>query len=236
MSIVLDAPEPLPEQVEMANRVTHGVGLALAMVGTGALVGAMARYGDWMQVVGVCVYGVTLMAVYAASTLSHTFEQPRLRHLFRTVDQVCIFLLIAGTFTPFSLTYFREGWWWALFISMWAAAAMGIVAKLFYARLQTVTISAYVLMGWMPILAIKPIVQTAPAGALWWMLAGGVCYTVGTHLPDARRAGADLSRRVARVRDCRQRLPLLRHVAASSCPGRTRSWLCTPRPQGARVP
>ncbi len=179
MSSVAEIPSPLPEPVELANRLTHGFGLALAIVGTAALVDATARYGDALQVVGVSVYGATLIAVYAASTLSHTFERPRLRHLFRTIDQVCIFLLIAGTFTPISLTFFRHGWWWALFISMWAVALFGIVAKIFYTKLHNVAVSAYVMNGWLPILAIKPIVQSTPAGALWWMLAGGLFYTAG---------------------------------------------------------
>ena len=88
--------------------------------------------GDTAQMIGVCVYGATLVALYAASTLSHSFGNPRLRHFFRTVDQVCIFLLIAGTFTPISLTYLRAGWWWALFISMWGLAITGIFFKLFF--------------------------------------------------------------------------------------------------------
>lgn len=180
MSTVAELPTPLPEPVEFANRLTHGLGLALAIVGTGVLVNEMARYGDALQVIGVCVYGATLISVYAASTLSHTFERPRLRHLFRTIDQVCIFLLIAGTFTPISLTYFRHGWWWALFISVWAVSLFGILAKIFYTKLHNVALSAYVLNGWLPILAIKPIVETAPSGALWWMLYGGMFYTAGT--------------------------------------------------------
>ncbi len=180
MSTVIDLPTPLPEPVELANRVTHGIGLALAIVGTGVLVDAMARYGDALQVAGVVIYGATLIAVYAASTLSHTFEQPRLRHFFRTVDQVCIFLLIAGTFTPFSLTYFRHGWWWALLISMWSMALVGVFFKIFYTRLHNVALSAYVMLGWMPTVAIKPIMETAPGGALAWMLMGGISYMIGT--------------------------------------------------------
>jgi hemolysin III len=179
MSTAIELPEPLPESVELANRVTHGFGLALAVAGTLVLVDAMARYGDALQVTGVVVYGATLIAVYAASTLSHTFSEPRLRHFFRTVDQVCIFLLIAGTFTPISLTYFRQGWWWALFASMWTMALVGIFFKIFYARLHNVAVSAYVLLGWMPTVAIKPIVEIAPGGALAWMVAGGACYMLG---------------------------------------------------------
>jgi hemolysin III len=180
MSIVVDLPSPLPKPVELANSLTHGIGLALAVVGTGVLVEATARYGDGLQIAGVAIYGATLIAVYAASTLSHAVESPRRRHFFRTVDQVCIFLLIAGTFTPVSLTFFRHGWWWALLISMWAVSLVGIFAKIFYTRLHNVAVSAYVLNGWLPVVAIKPIIETAPGGALAWMLIGGVFYTAGT--------------------------------------------------------
>jgi hemolysin III len=165
---------------ELANRVTHALGLALAIVGTATLLSATDKRGDMLQMIGVSVYGATLVALYAASTLSHSFERPRLRHLFRTVDQVCIFLLIAGTFTPISLTYLRAGWWWALFISVWGLAIAGIFFKIFFARLQNVAVSAYVLLGWMPVVAIKPIVELMPSAALAWIIAGGLFYTVGT--------------------------------------------------------
>src|SRR5882724_207688 len=121
----MELPAPLPRADEIANRLTHAIGLALSIVGTAMLVYLTADHGDWLQMVGVCVYGATLVALYAASTLSHSFdERPRVRHFFRTADQVCIFLLIAGTFTPISLTYLRDGWWWALFVAIWALAGV----------------------------------------------------------------------------------------------------------------
>ncbi len=180
MSMVYEIPARQPRIEEVANTATHAVGFALSLVGTAALLRVMARYGDTEQMIGVSVYGATLMALYAASTLSHTFERPRLRHFFRTVDQVCIFLLIAGTFTPIALTYMRDGWGWALFISMWGLALVGIFTKIFFARLQTLAISSYVLLGWLPAIAIKPILEIVPAGALTWMVIGGLFYTVGT--------------------------------------------------------
>ena len=135
------------------------MGLALSVAGTIVLVDRAWQYGTSLQVIGVSVYCATLIALYAASTLSHSFENPRLRHFFRTVDQVCIFLLIAGTFTPIALTYFSGGWWWGLFLSVWGLALGGIVVKLFYTRLHNVSIGAYVLLGWLPVVAIKPIVE-----------------------------------------------------------------------------
>ena len=180
MSTICEIPDPLPRTEEVANTATHAIGFALSLVGTFALLRVMARYGDTVQMIGVSIYGATLIALYAASTLSHTFEQPRLRHFFRTVDQVCIFLLIAGTFTPIALTYMRDSFGWALFISMWALALVGIFTKIFFARLQTLAISAYVLLGWLPAIAIKPILEIVPGQALAWILAGGLFYTVGT--------------------------------------------------------
>jgi hemolysin III len=173
-------PAPLSRPEELANSITHGLGLALSVVGTVLLVNRGLAHGDALQVIGVSVYGFTLVALYAASTLSHSFADPKRRHFFRTVDQVCIFLLIAGTFTPLALTYFRDGWWWVLFISIWACALAGICAKLFYTRLHNVSIGAYVVMGWLPILAIKPIVEIVPSHILGWVALGGIFYTVGT--------------------------------------------------------
>ena len=177
----MELPAPLPRADEIANRLTHGIGLALSIVGTAVLVYLTADHGDWLQMVGVCVYGATLVALYAASTLSHSFdERPQVRHFFRTADQVCIFLLIAGTFTPISLTYLRDGWWWALFVAIWALAGVGIFVKIFFTRLHNVSTSAYVLLGWLPVIAVKEIVQLMPGAALMWLVVGGLFYTLGT--------------------------------------------------------
>jgi hemolysin III len=180
MNLVVAAPDRMSRADELANCVTHALGFALAVAGTVALWEVTAQYGDSLQRIGVAIYGVTLVALYAASTLSHIFVAPRWRHFFRTLDQVCIFLLIAGTFTPISLTYLRAGWWWALFVTMWGMALAGILCKLFFTRLHNVSTAAYVLLGWLPIVAIKPILQLMPGTALAWILAGGLFYTLGT--------------------------------------------------------
>ncbi len=180
MSSLLEVPNPLPRAEEIANCATHALGFALSLIGTMALLRLTRQHGDALQMVGVTVYGTTLIALYGASTLSHSFERPRIRHFFRTVDQVCIFLLIAGTYTPISLTYLREGWWWALFITVWGLALVGIFFKIFFARLQGVGIAAYILLGWMPVIAIEPIVAAMPSAALAWIVLGGIFYTLGT--------------------------------------------------------
>jgi len=179
-TVDIDLRAPLSPAEELANSVTHALGLVLSIVGTGVLLDRAARYGQPLQMLGVSIYGATLVALYAASTLSHSFERPRLRHFFRTVDQVCIFLLIAGTCTPIALTYFSGGWWWALFLGVWGLALAGIFFKLFFTGLQNVSVSAYVFLGWLPIVAIKPIVAIVPGPVLGWVAAGGILYTLGT--------------------------------------------------------
>ena len=179
-TVDVELPASLSRPEELVNSITHALGLVLSIVGTAVLLDRVARYSDSLQVVGVSIYGATLVALYAASTLSHSFVRPRLRHFFRTVDQVCIFLLIAGTFTPIALAYFRGGWWWALFLAVWGLTLGGIFFKLFFTRLQSVSVSAYVLLGWLPIVAIKPIVQIVPGAVLGWVVAGGLLYTLGT--------------------------------------------------------
>jgi hemolysin III len=180
MSTLVDLPSPLSRIEEIANSITHALGFALAMVASGVLLRYTSDYGDTLQMVGVSVYSITLLALYGASTLSHCFERPRVRHFFRTLDQVCIFLLIAGTYTPISLTYLRHEWWWVLFIAVWTLAAAGIFAKIFLTRLHNVAVSAYVLLGWLPCIAIKPIMAAMPGEALAWLAIGGVLYTLGT--------------------------------------------------------
>jgi len=165
---------------ERINFLTHATGLALSAVGSTLLIFVARLYGDVWQVLGCTIYGATLVALYAASTLSHSFERPELRHFFRMLDQVCIFLLIAGTYTPFALAFLRDGWYWILLLAMWGVAAVGICFKLFYSRFSNVATVFYVLMGWLPVLAARPIAGRIPRLALWWLLAGGILYTIGT--------------------------------------------------------
>src|SRR5579872_1386377 len=168
----------IPE--ETANQLTHGFGLVLSSLGAIVLVGSAREHSSRLQFVGCCVYAASLVALYAASTLSHSFRAPRLRHFFRMLDQVCIFLLIAGTFTPFALSYFRHGWLWGLTLAMWGLTCVGIFFKVCFSRLQNVATGAYVLLGWIPMIAIHEITRIAPAGCLALIFAGGLLYTAGT--------------------------------------------------------
>jgi hemolysin III len=166
---------------ETANLLTHGAGLLLSLVGTWLLLGYAYQYGNtpW-QIVGCTVYGVSLVLLYAASTLSHSFEHLGLRSFFRMLDQVCIFLLIAGTYTPFLLVYLPEWWRWAILVPLWTLTVGGVLFKLVFSRRKNVSTWFYVLLGWLPIAAFKPLVENVPVAVAAWIIAGGVLYTMGT--------------------------------------------------------
>jgi hemolysin III len=166
---------------ELVNAATHAFGLALAVIGALVMAGSVVESRDAWLVVGCSAYLTSLVAVYAMSTLSHSCRTLRWKALFRRLDQGFIYLLIAATYTPFSLAYLRDGLWWALLGAMWLVALFGFVAKVFFAhRVEAVSIVSYVLLGWMPIIAAPALVQSLPIGAFWWMLVGGVCYSLGT--------------------------------------------------------
>jgi hemolysin III len=165
---------------EKINSFTHALGLVLSIIGFELLLRRTFQSGDGWQIAGCAVYASALVAVYAASTLSHSFEQPRLRRLFRILDQAFIFLLIAGTFTPLALTYLRGGAWWVLFGVVWTIALGGFFSKAIFAhRVDTVSAVLHVILGWLPVIAIKPMLAAVPGGLLLSMLYGGVCYTCG---------------------------------------------------------
>jgi hemolysin III len=166
---------------ERINTITHAAGCALGLAGVVALLSVVSRHGTRLQIGACVIYGVALVAVYLASTLSHAFHNTGLRRRFRMLDQACIFLLIAGTFTPPAITYLQTGMGWLVLVAMWCVALGGFVAKAFYAhKVEAVTVRLHLMLGWMPLLAIKPIVTLAPGGLLAWILAGGLCYTIGT--------------------------------------------------------
>ena len=167
---------------EIANSVTHGLGLLASIIGGVVLVYLAAARGEAWHVVSAAVYGSTLVALYAASTLYHALKGTKARDVLRLLDHCAIYLLIAGTYTPITLVSLRSGGWgWALFGAVWALAVAGIFFKVFatgrFGYLSTV---AYVLMGWICILALKPILLLLSPGAIALLLAGGLSYTAGT--------------------------------------------------------
>ena len=175
------SPSPVVVREEVANSVTHGLGLLASIVGAVVLVSLAAQRGEGWHVVSAAVYGATLVSLYAASTLYHALKGTKARDVLRLLDHCAIYLLIAGTYTPITLVSLRGGWGWALFGAVWALAVAGIFFKVFatgrFGYLSTV---AYVLMGWICIIALKPILLLLSPGAIALLLAGGVAYTAGT--------------------------------------------------------
>jgi hemolysin III len=176
---------------ELANAVTHGVGLVLSLIGMPILILAALDRGERATVIGASVFGATLIALYAASTLYHAIPHPTLKQKLRVVDHAAIYLLIAGTYTPFTLGVLRGTWGWTLFGIVWTLAALGVLFKVLFgsgamAKLST---AIYVAMGWVIIIAIKPLMASMEHTGLMLLVAGGLCYTGGViFYVDRRRA------------------------------------------------
>jgi hemolysin III len=165
---------------ELLNSLTHGLGLALSIAGAAVLIVLAALRGDALHITTCAVYGGTLITLYSASTLYHSFRGPRVRKVFQVIDHCSIFLLIAGTYTPFTLVNLRGAWGWSLFAAVWGIAVLGIVFKAFFTgRMTALSTAAYIAMGWMALLAIKPMLALIPTGGILWIAAGGVAYTLG---------------------------------------------------------
>lgn len=166
---------------EFANQLTHGSGLLLAAIGAIVMMYVASETHDTWRIAAATIYSTTLVALYAASTLSHSFLfRPRLRHFFRMVDQVCIFFLIAGTFTPFGLIFLRTGWTWWLTIAIWGLALAGALFRACFSYKQSMNSLVFVLLGWLPLMGITEAMTHIPSAALFWVLVGGMLYTAGT--------------------------------------------------------
>jgi hemolysin III len=171
-------PQSLGE--EIANSVTHGVGLLLSVAALAFLVVVAAATGDPWRVTAASVYGATLVLLYATSTLYHALPGARVKAVFQRLDHAAIYLLIAGTYTPFVLGPLRGGWGWSLFGVVWALAVLGIVLKsVFGIRLAVLSTAVYLAMGWLVVIAAGPLAAHVPAGGVRWLAAGGVFYTLG---------------------------------------------------------
>jgi len=165
---------------EIANSVSHGAGLVAAVIGTPFLLAEVARVGGIADLVGAAVFVATVMLTYAASMLYHAVPWPRAKSILRVVDHGSIFLLIAGTYTPFTLGVLRGGWGWTLFGLVWTLALAGIIMKsLGGVRLHKLSMAVYLGMGWLIVIAIVPLVERMPPAGLTWLVAGGLAYTGG---------------------------------------------------------
>ncbi len=165
---------------EIANSLTHGAGLALSLAGFVVLIVVAVLYGSALTVASCAIYGASLIAVYASSTVYHSLVSPRWKRVFLRVDHCCIYLLIAGTYTPVVLLNLRGSWGWSLFGVVWGLALLGILFKLWFAdRFPILSTLGYLAMGWLCLIAFKPMLASVPAGEMRWLVAGALFYTTG---------------------------------------------------------
>jgi hemolysin III len=173
---------------ELANTLTHGVGVLGAVGGGTVLIVLASLRGDPWKIVGAAVFSATLILLYSASTLYHFVQAPRVKARLKVLDHASIYLLIAGTYTPFTLVGLRGVWGWSLFGVIWGLAVGGVVFKLFAAgRFKLISTGIYVAMGWMVIIAFGPMLRLLDPAVLIWLVAGGVAYTGGTLFYHNRR-------------------------------------------------
>jgi hemolysin III len=177
---------PLADREEIANTITHGLGIVLAVIGTIVLLSAASASDTRYAPIACAVYGTTMIVLYFASTLYHHAgiqhtdgvapERPRLR----AFDHIAIFLLIAGTYTPYVLITLRGAWGWSLFAIIWSLAALGVVFELTaLRRFRGAMVALYIGMGWVGLIAIKPLVAALAPTGLWLLFGGGAAYTLG---------------------------------------------------------
>jgi len=164
---------------EIANSISHGVGFLAAVAVTPLLIVKAVSSGA-AAITGVSIFGATMIILYLTSTLYHAFPHSKAKRLFRTLDHSAIFLLIAGTYTPFTLSVLSGAWGWTLFGIVWGLAAAGIVLKsVRNVRTGRLSIALYLAMGWLGVMAASPLYNNLPGWGLFWLLAGGVMYSTG---------------------------------------------------------
>jgi len=166
---------------EVMNAVTHGIGTLLAVAGLVLLTVLAYLHGDIWHIVSFSIYGTTLVLLYLASTLYHSFTNEEVKRVFKILDHSAIYLLIAGTYTPFTLVPLHGVLGWTVFGVVWGLAIIGIVLKVFFAgRFKFVSTMCYLGMGWFIVVAIKPLLATVPALGMSWLFVGGLFYTLGS--------------------------------------------------------
>lgn len=164
---------------ERFNSISHLVGAVAALVGLVIVVVAAARQGDPWKIVSFSVYGATLFSLYTISTLYHSLRG-RAKRIFRKLDHLSIYFLIAGTYTPFTLVTLRGAWGWTIFGIIWGLALVGIgLEALPQKGNRVLSVVVYVLMGWLVLVALEPLLQALPPAGFIWLLLGGICYTGG---------------------------------------------------------
>ena len=171
--------EPSPAE-ERANSISHALGLIASLAAAPILIYNAVRYGATSAVIGVTIFACSVICLYLASTLYHTLPEERGKNVFRLLDHAAIFLLIAGTYTPFTLGVLRGPWGWTLLGLIWLLAVAGLILNAVpWTRFSRVTIVLYVVMGWLAIIALRPILAQVPLAGIIWIVAGGIAYTGG---------------------------------------------------------
>ena len=167
---------------EVANSVSHGLGFVLAVAGAPLLIATAIRRGTLADVVAVSVFAASMALLYLSSTIYHALPPGRTKNAFHVLDHAAIYLLIAGTYTPFTLGVLKGGWGWTLFGLIWGLAALGVLLKVFAGiRWNGISTAVYVGMGWLIIIAAKPLWESLPLAGLAWLFAGGIAYTSGVY-------------------------------------------------------
>ncbi|WP_370565242.1 PAQR family membrane homeostasis protein TrhA [Luteimonas salinilitoris] len=170
------------QREELASALTHGVGAAAALAGGAVLITLAALHGNAWQLGTSIVFGLCLLLLYLASTLYHAVAHPVLKGRLKVFDHCAIYLLIAGTYTPFTLIPLRGTLGWSLFAAIWTLALAGVIFKLFFTgRFKRLSTLIYIAMGWLVLVAIKPVVAALDAWTFGWLMAGGIAYTLGTY-------------------------------------------------------
>jgi hemolysin III len=173
---------------ERAHFLTHGFGALLALWGLVVMVLAAARDGDPWRIVAAAVYCASLFLLYLISALYHGLPPSRVKNAFRVLDHSAIYLLIAGTYTPFTLVTLRGGWGWSLFGVVWGLALAGVAQEtLFRRRFRWISLALYLLMGWLVVIAARPLAARLPSAGLWLLVAGGAAYSGGIYFYLSRR-------------------------------------------------
>ena len=179
-NVYADTARPQSLGEEVANSLSHGIGLLLAIAATPILVVAAESHADAAQITGVSIFGATMVLAYLSSSLYHALPAGKAKRVMQLVDHAAIFLLIAGTYTPFTLGALWGAWGWSLFGVVWGLALMGIVLKTCVGtRYQNLSLGLYLAMGWLVLIAIRPLYLHVPAWGLFWLVAGGLAYTIG---------------------------------------------------------
>jgi hemolysin III len=168
------------EAEELVNRLTHGVGALLSVIGVTALIVMAARGHDGYRIVSACIYGGSMVTFYCLSTAYHSVRKPYVRYVFRILDHASIYLMIAGSYTPFALVSLRGPWGWSLFGTVWGLGTVGAVLKIFTThRLRFIGPLLYILLGWIVVIALKPLSAALATNGMLLLFAGGLAYTIG---------------------------------------------------------